>query len=108
MNQASRSSTDQAAGSGGPSLPAGSPIQNLANLNVCPSAAVSGRDLASVELPGDGIAAGVAGGLNLANDRQEVGRKPCRIRHTGRAHPLHCASGIGGVPNLVFARLGGR
>jgi hypothetical protein len=54
------------------SLPVGCSIQNLAHLNVCPSAAVSGRDLASVELSGDGIAACVAGGLNLVNDRQNI------------------------------------
>jgi hypothetical protein len=72
-----------------------------------PSAAVSGRDLTSVELPGDGIAACVAGGLNLANDRQDIGRKPCRIRHTGRAHALGCASGVTRSAQLRSARLSG-
>jgi hypothetical protein len=96
-----------AAGSGGASLPVGCPIQNLAHLNVCPSAAVSGRNLASVKLSGDGIAACVAGGLNLVNDRQDVGRKSRCIGHMGGAHSLHRASGVGGA-QLRSASLGGR
>ena len=36
----------------------------------------------------------MAGGLNLADDRQDIGRKPRRIRHTGGAHALRRARGV--------------
>jgi hypothetical protein len=58
-----------------------------------PSATVSGRYLPSVELPGDGVEARVTGGLNLSNDRQNVGRELRRLRLTGRAHAFHGAGG---------------
>jgi hypothetical protein len=56
-------------------------------------AAVGGRYLPSVELPGDGVEARVTGGLNLSNDRQNVGRELRRLRLTGRAHAFHGAGG---------------
>jgi hypothetical protein len=51
-----------------------------------------------LELPGDGVEARVTGGLDLSNDRQNVGRELRRLRLTGRAHAFQPLS----------ARLSGR
>jgi hypothetical protein len=47
------------------------------------------------------IETGTSGGLNVPNDRQDVGRKLRRLRPAGRAHALHGASG--GVPRALAA-----
>ena len=49
-------------------------------------ATISGGDLPSVELAGDGVEALMAGRLVFANDRYDVGRILCHLRLTGRAH----------------------
>jgi hypothetical protein len=46
------------------------------------------------------IETGTSGGLDVPNDRQDVGHKLRRLRPAGRAHALHGASG-GPVPNRV-------
>ena len=40
------------------------------------------------------IETGTSGGLDVPNDRQDVGRKLRRLRPAGRAHALHGASGV--------------
>ena len=49
---------------------------------------------ASVELPGDCIEACMACRLDISNDRQNIGRKQCRLSHTGRTHALHRADWV--------------
>jgi hypothetical protein len=46
-----------------------------------PLATVSGGDLPSIELPGDGVEACMTGGLDFANDRYDVGRVYPRSRN---------------------------
>jgi hypothetical protein len=50
-------------------------IQYLPHLHMPPLPTVSGSDLPSVELPGDGVEARKASRLDVPNDRQDVGRK---------------------------------
>jgi hypothetical protein len=61
-----------------------------------PLPAVSGSDLSSVELPGDGVEALMASRLDVLNYRQHVGGKLCCLRFAGRRHAL---DGAGGVPS---------
>jgi hypothetical protein len=63
-------------------------IQYVPHLHMPPLATVSGGDLPSVELPGDVVVAGIAGRPDIANDRQDVGRKLCRLRLAGHAHVI--------------------
>ena len=58
----------------------GSPTQNLPDLHKPPLATVSGGDLPSVELTGNGVEACIACRLDFANDRYHVGRKLRRPR----------------------------
>ena len=61
-----------------------------------PLAAVSGGDLPRIQLSGNGVEACVTSRLDVANDRQDVGRKLCRLRPTGYAHALEAPAGSGG------------
>jgi hypothetical protein len=58
-------------------------------------------DLPSVELPGDGVEARMAGGLNVSNDRQNVGGKLRGLRLTSHAHALDDTGGVAGVPSRL-------
>jgi hypothetical protein len=73
-------------------------IQYVPHLSPLPT--VSGSDLSSVELPGDGVEACKAGRLDVSNDRQDFGRKLRRLRFTGCTHSLHGPIGSG-VPSRL-------
>jgi hypothetical protein len=64
-----------------------------------PLPAVSGSDLPSVELPGDGVEACMTSRLDVPNDRKDVGGKSGRLRLTSHAHALDGPCGVGGVPS---------
>jgi hypothetical protein len=72
-----------------------------------PPATVSCGNLPGVELPGYGVEARMTGGLNLPNDRQDVGSKPGSLRHPGDTHPLYRAGGVRRAQPFS-ASLGGR
>jgi hypothetical protein len=60
-------------------------------------------DLPSVELPGDGVEACMADRLDVPNDRQDVGRKLCRLCLAGHAHALDGAGGVRACPAAFHA-----
>jgi hypothetical protein len=82
-------------------------LDDLPDLNVCPTTAAGSRDFARVELASDCVAARVTGGLHLSNYRQYVRREPRYLRLAGLAHALNCADRIRST-QLSPARLGGR
>jgi hypothetical protein len=61
------------------------PIQNLPHLHMPPLPTVSGSDLPSVELPGDGVEACMTSRLDVPNDRQHVGGELRCLRLAGHA-----------------------
>jgi hypothetical protein len=75
------------------------PIQNLPHLHMPPLPTVSGSDLPSVELPGDGVEACMTSRLDVPNDRQHVGGELRCLRLAGHAHALYRPGGVKGVPN---------
>jgi hypothetical protein len=73
---------------------------------VPPLPTVSGGDLPSVELSGNGVEACKTSRLDISNDRQDVGRKLSPLGLAGHAHALDGAGGVG-LAQSLSARLGG-